>query len=301
MRAKLINEGVGDLLKPKTAAEIESDLNKLSGNELYDLYNDTRDITFLVRALKVGGANIYKEDIAQLLEDDPSLENYLFPYVVKQFPFELEKTKSGYNLLISWWDEFTNCFHENREIDIDVVSSILEGDAFEIFENFDNNVDLTDIYLNFSDSSINFNDLINEIKEKIIEEKSDAEIQGIDDINKLINYIGENEDEMPLISEAIKMGINEVQSIADESEAFNDLTNEIKNHFGWKFEKLDKIGKNNLFKIPVSKKNIIELFKIHNDVGDKINYYPPSYGWSGDIDKHPDVFYESIQNRISEI
>jgi hypothetical protein len=292
MKAKLVSEGIENVLKPKSEAEIDRDLKKLSGDELYDLFRADGNVEFLERAAKKGITDIYSEDLAELLNEYPALSDELFPTVIEKFPWKLEKNKTGgYSILIAWWDELDGWFEENDEIDIKSIRKILEGDAFELFEQYDEEVDLTD--LNIKENKI-YDTIKSEIQNDFLSEVN--EFKTLDDMFK---YIGEHEDEYYELAEALKIAVGEAKAIADEDLAFKDLKNEIKNRFG--FVELTNIGKDNLYRVPLSNESIIDIYKLENNYADKINYHPPRYGYQGDVDDVPEAFVEAIENKLADL
>ena len=299
----LSEQAIEKILKPKTKSEIEKGLAKLSGDDLYDLWRDTGEKEYLKRGLKKGIKSIGKYDIAEILEEiseDSELEEILIPYIVKDFhsDLELKKTKKGY-LLVFGWHDFADLFAENREISKNTIEKILSGEAHEIFERYDDWIKaLSDVHL----GSIKLSDSFNKEFKKLISKrlkkvkKNPKILKDKNSFNDLFEYLEkhENDPELEDIIEAVKFAIYDTQEIADEVEAYDELKNAIKEEFNFGDP---KVGDDKLV-LTIDKETILHIFKMSYGIIDKIKYYPPRYGWSGEISKYPEDFQDSLSNRI---
>ena len=298
---KTLKESIEDILKPKSEEEIEKNIKKLSGEDLYNLWDDSGDKEFLKRALKKG-INIGDLDIAEILESVNGEEEYeelLFPYILENFPIgEIKKVNKKYNLYFSGWDEFSSLFRESREIDEESINKILSGDSYEFFQRYDDYIrKLSDVYI----GSLKINDSVNKELKNLISKRlnNPPDLKNKNTFDELYNYIEEHEKDPQLedIVKALKFTIYDTQEVADESAAYNEIVHAIKSELNFKEP---KVVDHHLV-VPIDKETIINIFKMAHNINDKIGYWPPQYGWYGNISDHPDVFQDCLVNRLDDI
>lgn len=313
---KYLNESISDILKPKSEKEIEKEIGKLSGDELWDLWKDTGQKEYLRRALKKKLTfPIGSEDIAEAIQQFPDAVETLFPLIVKTFPFNLKKEGQKYIMYADWYDEFSNLFQESNELSMDSIEKILSGDSWDLFERYAEDMNLADeiyaIQKMEKDKGLPyFKGLADELKSKLLEDldwvnydisQELNQLKSLTDIAKfLVKYDGEIDDVEKFIH-AFEKALNETQGVADESQAFKELKSSLENELGFKFDPKYYSEKDKCYRIPLSKDSIITIFKASNIDDEKIKYNPPYYGYHGSIYDHPDVFNDSLSNSISEI
>jgi len=312
---KYLNESISDILKPKSEKEIEKEMGKLSGDELWDLWKDTGQKEYLRRALKKNLTfPIGSEDIAEAIQQFPDSTEILFPLIVKNFPYKLKKEGQKYILYADWYDEFSDLFMEGNDISKESIEKILSGDSWDLFERYGSEgMNLDDeiyaIQKMEKDKGVTyFKSLTEELVTKLLEDfnwldyDNTMEIKNLKTLTDVAKFLIKYQDERDLEEyiDAFEKALNETQGIADESQAFNELKNLLEKELGFKFETKYYSEKDKCYKIPLSKDSIIEIFKKANIDDNKIRYNPPYY-YNGNIYDHPDVFNDSLSNSISEI
>jgi len=308
MKAKFINENIEDVLKPKSENEIKKAISKYSSDELWDLYKETNNVEFLRNAVKKGGLkNVGEYELEHILNDAPELSEDVFPLIVKNFMHKLKKVGDTYKVYFGGWGVFADLFNENREISVETIQTILDGDAFEIFEHFGEKVDLENESYAISILSKKLKDtnIHQDLKKAIINELSrhpeidQSDLKESDNLEKVFNFFLKNKSHLVYVAIALRDAINETESIAAENVAYKELVNKIKSVFGWNNQ--NPIYKDEYFSLPISNDNIIKMFNISHGIIDKISYYPPSYGWTGDIEDEPETFNDALLNQLSDI
>jgi len=301
MKAKFVNEDITHLLKPKSEKEIEDSLSNLSGDDLYDLYTNTDNKEYIKRAIKKGISNLNCEDISNILFYNEDLENDLYPLIIKTFPYQLKKNNNNYYMLFNW-EDLSDLFVENSHVQKDFFNDILSGDSAEYFHVYASDIDLSN-YLweiqHFNEKEINKNIVNNIIKIVSKECKNNGiPFNNITNIEQLFKFILNNQNELKIkkIVGVLKIAICNVQEIADFDEAFNQLTNLLKNNFNLK----NIITEDNYLKVLLNKDQILNLFKTHTSLLDKIYYIPPQYGFTGDFEKYGEYFIEEFYSLLQE-
>jgi len=316
--SKLIskNESIGDILKPKSEEEIEKQMRKLSGDELWDLWKDTGQKEYLKRALtKKLRFPISGDDITEAIQEFPDAAETLFPLITKHFPYTLEKQGQKYILYAEWWDQFTDLFQEGREMSEESITKILSGDSWDLFERYGSeDMNLSDeIYaiqkMEKDKGVAYFKSLTDELKAMLLRDfdwldyDNTMEIKNLKNLTDIAKFLVKYQDERDLEEyvHAFEKALNETKGVADESVAFKELTEVLEREAGFKFDKKYYSEKDQCYKIPLSKESIIRIFKMVNIEDEKIKYSPPYYGYNGNIYDHPDVFNDSLSNSIAEI
>jgi hypothetical protein len=305
-----ISESLNDILKPKSQEEINKIMSKLYSHELWDYYLTTKDEKFLDVAIKKGLQDIHpnEEEIADVLDnwkkDLSPFIPLIIPYLNDHNDFKISKTKLGYNVHFNYWDDFSCFFEDNSEITTNDIKTIISGEDPELFQQYyDSTIsdihDLGNIFDHIPIANELQKLLVNVVKN---EGKDLSKLKKWKDgFEYLFNYILEHKNDIELkgIISAICYAYNVTQAIADEDKARDELIGEIQEYFG--FDKKPKIGNEDLYVMPISKENLIVMFKISLNRKNGISYHPPSYGWMGDIEKYGDVFNEELSNRLDDI
>jgi hypothetical protein len=215
-----------------------------------------------------------------------------FPHV-KHLPddnFRYKHRGEEYTLYTSEWSNFSQYFHDNREISQKTIETILSGEGYyEIFDPAQYS------YYSFHDILDNFSDkekikVFNKLKPICL--KHSDEIKDVKEITQLFYIIDKNPDFYD-IKTAIKNSAENVLAGAAEEDAYKDLQRAIEKHYHITRVKVVK----DKLTLKITKNGLNKLFITFwiNDY--KINYYPPQYGWSGDF--NVDNFLENINEYLS--
>jgi len=304
MRAKFINENIKDIFKPKTEEEIQKNIRKLSGDRIMNLISGQPHID--IKLLKIAlekGIDLDNYDLESIVADLDRNGQYdnkiLLPSILKDFPYDVHKTKNGYFIIVKWWDSFSKLFKENRDLDLITIDKILSGNSDDLFYHISiEDIDLVDYEWAISQFKENDIDL-KQLKDLTLKEANRNDIEILTELNNLeeiFKFISENEDSLYDLSKAIKRAIIETEQIANEDEAFKDLKNAILKYFKWE----EPIIKEGQLKIPVTSDQILLIYKIYHDIMDGINYSIPYNGWQGDFKKYGQVFGDALMNYYKE-
>jgi len=193
--------------------------------------------------------------------------------------------KKGKNYIqFDGWEDWSDYIEEGREISKKSIEAILAGDAYEYFDS-DYNPDVSDS----ADWIIRDLESIKAIKEKFEEMGGD-----FSDPKKMMQEICDD-DAFEELKDAISYALANSGAIADESEAYQSITKALKGHFGisdpeWNGESyISEISENGFHKILDS----------GFDGNEKLEYYPPDYGYQGAITY--DVFQQELDNKLADI
>ena len=236
-------------------------------------------------------------DLAHFYENNPDLKEFyntefnknIMPTLSTNLPEGVGyvKVEDGDNYLsVSEWGSFKDLFDDDHQ---DFVGSLLEGDGKQYFEYHE--LLKYGGYDDISDKELT--KFIVMIKKYISDNDIELEDEFIDaDLNtlsKLYNY-AKNDDELEFIWNSIDLAYTNAQESADESAAYNNITDSIMKKFNITDVEWD--NDNNSYKMNL--KNGV-LYTFENYLSDfsedlieegeifKIKYESPYYGYSGDI------------------
>lgn len=231
-------------------------------------------------------------DKRDFLNDNPEILNFLF----NQMKPSLEQDKSEYRIIDgkyymvkNGWGDFSEKFKSGRDISEEFIKAVLSSDAWEYFDN-QINADLADAcgYINEENILDIQKILVKRFPDKNFEEYG----SDLDDVLSGLENEGEDVED---IIDAIKHAMSNAQQSADESEAYDMLTKAIISHYSiksydWKDDKL-------FVEVPESEFKMAVMGVADED--DEINYSPPYYGYSGDVDKGH--YNEELDNKLCDI
>ena len=141
MKAKFVNEALSDLLQPKSQSEIDKDLQELSGDELYDMWQNTNNNDFLKYALKHQdfinslGLTDITEIVASGVTLDVGTKNIILNKIIEEFSsfsnFKIKQIKDKKYLIFDW-EDFAD-FIDGQDLSLENARMILSGDSYDIF------------------------------------------------------------------------------------------------------------------------------------------------------------------------
>lgn len=204
------------------------------------------------------------------------------------------------------FDEWS-CFSEYFDRDInDFCNGVLSGDGYEYFMYGEYS------YSGYDDVDDNtLGELKTHIKTIIDENKLDINLDDYDTLKKLYELC-EEYDDLEDIKNIIDIAYDNAQNNANDSLAYNELTNAILEHYGientykWNDEKKCFISEFNTDSI-ITTNNFVESYKYgycEIDINDYLTVYysPPYNGYTddrGDIDET--FFSEILSDKLNEI
>lgn len=196
--------------------------------------------------------------------------------------------KNGKNYIqFSGWEDWADYVEENREISREFIEAILSGDSFEYFD--------SDYHPEVLDSDhwiLKDNQSVEMIKEKFLELGGEEKIT--EDPEEMIRTIC-TDSEFEDLEYAISYALASSQQSADESEAYNDILKNLKDHFDIGDSEWN--GESHISEI--SQEGFSKLLDAGFDGNNKLDYSPPYYGYQGDVDY--DTFRSELENRLSDI
>jgi hypothetical protein len=297
-------ESVSDIFKSKSEKEIIKELKEYDTYDLIELWRISGNILAIKEALKRKNFQnvVWNEDLVNIIDRHPELNNEMVQIIINIFSeLVLEKKTNGYFIKVKEWGEFSVLFQENKEISEKDIEKILSANSMDIFEYYDMDVHLSDydwVMEKFANKV--HTGLLKKLTLKFAKEEDGLDISEIKKAKKLkdiFTFIVKNKEELPEIRTALEWAIIRTHEAADEYTAYNELKNAIKKKFGWNEPTIEE----DYLVFPVDADDIIYIFKVCNNLEDGIKYYPPYYGWQGDIEKHPDVFNDSLQYELENI
>jgi len=236
---------------------------------------------------------VYEFDLDKS-EFDPPKEKVL-EYIL---PSNITYNNENNTLEFSEWSDFADLFKEDRDVRDGYIENVLSGMGHEYFEHYDI---IEPDYFSFKNDKI-FQDVKTQIKEKIDElDLSDEDeyddmikdFNSAESFSDLYDHVLKKYDMLDDIKTAVNHGYTNSQELADESEAYDSLTNSIINTF----DGGEVSYENDKYIMPIS----IPDFDIDDivDNGRIIEWEIPYYGWNGDVDD--DTFREELVNKLYEI
>lgn len=185
------------------------------------------------------------------------------------------------------WEDWSGYINEDRDTSREFIEAILSGDSFEYFD--------SDFMPDVADSLhwiLEDPESTKMIAEKFEEIGGDSETAK--DPEKMMEIIVEDSD-FEELKYAISYALANSQQSADESEAYRDIIKKLKEHFG--IGEPEWTGEFHISQI--TKEGFSKLLDAGFDGNEKLDYSPPYYGYSGDIE-YP-VFRDELENRLADI
>jgi hypothetical protein len=234
------------------------------------------------------------EDLSEWNEDDiinmRDIGIKFFPNL-KHLPYadiQLKGYKDGkYTISATDWEDFSEFFKDNREIDEKSIKTILSGESWELFEPYVDFDSFRDILDNFDKDEAKkvFNVL------KPLCNQRTSKTKSVKEITELF-YLIEHEGDLDDLKNAISNSAATTVAFGQEGEAFKELTQAIERKY--QLTRIDSDSPTLHFSI--TQKGLDFLFLANWLEEHKIDYYPPQYGWQGDF--NVDEFLEYIQDNM---
>jgi len=216
------------------------------------------------------------------------------------------KDGNDYWIVVDGYEDFAQYFKYNRDLNEKFVKAILSGEGFEFFEYGYNDFDFADSYLDVDEDNLLL------LKVVLMLEKFDndydydfEEIENYKDVCSIIK-----EYDLKELKIRLKMAIRDANESADQSAAYEDLTDEVYSFFNlkmgsakWENYKNSKYSK--LFIKFKSREDAYRAKFIINKYDDSyeddvIEYSPPYYGYSGDLKEKQEIFDNELPERLDE-
>lgn len=204
-----------------------------------------------------------------------------------------------------WFSDF---YKENRDLRKDFIKKILSGDSYELFEYF-GDVDLDEYGIKLDDDSLILMKTIL-LLYKESNDDYDYDITEVDDYDDVKDIVEEYD--LDELKNLLVRSITNGKQSADESEAFEDVTNSFYNFFNlvngsakWQIYNRSKSNNQHLWiKFKSKEDAYYAKFRILNYddsySDDLIDYSPPYYGYSGDDKVKNEVFNSELFGITSE-
>jgi len=303
MKARTVNEAMGDILKPKSESDIFKELDSLSEEELYDLWYDTRNVEIIKYAIKNKkmGNFIGEQEIAEIINDYPDLKPDLLPIIKEKFNDWFYIQLKNNVLEMDGWEDLIDVFG-GGDMSREHIEQILQGDGFEIFYEPQmfarmplSEYDWYISKMDHMDESEIKDFALNELNRK---GKDTSELEDIYGFSPFFEYVSENPEELPDTTNLLQRAITETQAYADEAKAYEYLVKQIKN----KFKFGDPVPKKDKMVLPIDDDQIVEMFLLISGVEDRIpaDEPPNGFGGSGDFENFSDTFEESLSNVLAD-
>jgi len=227
----------------------------------------------------------------------------ILPYIteIPSPDFKFEKIGNQYYLIFNDWDDFSSYFKDNREISKQFIKEVLSGEGDEYFFGQYDSVNELPRYTDRFFEKLSL-ELFKDLKSYVIKvHKNAKKCKNFKDLYKYLQDL-ELEDKLDHnIRNAIIQANNEAYEMASYDQAYDELKNAIIKFFDISDIKyVDGIHK---YKVKISESGLNTLIGLcfSDETIDKINYYLPQYGYSGNIEKQPDTFNDALANQLDNL
>jgi hypothetical protein len=263
-------------------------LTKLQFIVASDLDNETRKV-WTEYLLKDGDEDVNSWEETDVIEMD-NIGVKIFPNL-SQLPFEniSYKYKDGkYFLYAKDWADFSDFFQSNNEMNKKTAEQILSGEGYEIFDSVGYGTNLKDIlsWLNEKEAKQVFNILKPACEEELEEAKEATNLSHL-------FYLIEKKRELDAIHSDILRVVSNLLVFSAESEAFKDLQRAIEKQYKMTFVKDENAE---ILTFNIAEKGLYDLFLANWEEDKRIYFYPPQYGWQGELDFK--TFIEDLQENL---
>lgn len=220
----------------------------------------------------------------------------ILEYIVK-FPkdnFKIKRKGEQYFIEFIEFADFAHYFMSTREIDKKFIEQVLSGEGDEFFMGYEDSRDFPDFHHNFLDKiSIIYKPLKTLVVNKHPEAKK---VNNIIELFGFMKKLDSTSDLNNSLYTTIINATNETQEIANSDEAYKDLKKAIIDFF-----ELSDIKYKNNYIVKISKDGLRKLLALYYDEesADYIRYYPPQYGYRGDIENYSDIFIDVLDNQLN--
>ena len=289
----------------KTTKDIQDEL--YNALHVYDWHNweNSQELQFppvidiLLKRARAAKLNILDEEsVIYLYNKGKDILYYTkFPFgediIIKPI------TNYTYSITFNEWGDFAGYFQESRDIDKDFIEKVLNGEGSDYFYGKSDDNDFPDL------SGLNHykigKSVFKLLKEFVL--KYYPEADQIEDFSDLYDYLYSLSKKGTLdkkIERCLIRAYNETIEVAQESEAYEELKQAIIDHF----DLIDIKHSKEKFRGQIHSDGVKKLVMLYyaRDAFEKqeVDYSAPYYGYSGDIEKHPDVFIDALLSAIDE-
>lgn len=253
-------------------------------------------------------------DYVEILTNSPKLkditkmvyyENIIDYYNnwLKYEDIRFEKDNDNYKIFFNSWENFSNMFKVDNDKRSDLFSLILSGMGNELF--------MYNTLKYDGDENVDDNTL-NELKEKIINhiinndsDENINEVNNLDNLYEIYDFCKENG--LDEFKDLIDLAYTRSQELADESLAYEEMTDAIINKFNidkdtieW-FDNNEMVAKNTDIFIIDFDDFLNKLYDYDSDYVKyfMIDYDVPYYGYNGTIDE--DILSEELFIKLDDI
>ena len=222
------------------------------------------------------------------------------PYIpIPGRDFKYQLIGNNYTLQFNGWEEFAGYFDTGRDLSSEFIENVLTGDAHDDFW-YDSDAynDVTDLVWHIQ-RIINKGEEIpalKDLKDKAIDMGGDPD--NMETPEDLFNELQYNDD-LHDLKQIVIFAYIDAQQSADESEAYKRLKEAIQKWYDIGEGKWEGEGDKAIMIAPISKEGLEKLFYSIMTGEDKIKYYPPDQGYSGDMTK--DDINDTIYNKIEDL
>jgi len=241
-------------------------------------------------------------DLKETIEDNTELLNF---YGENLNCKNIVKDDDEYWLVIDDYKFFVDYFKVDSNTSNDLISTVLSGDSYDIFDYHNTEFSITES-MKLSKDNLDLIKII--LALELINNGYDYDIDDIDDYSDAVDIIEENE--MEEFKDILLNCIRSGHESADADEAWNDIIKEAYSFFNilkdsnkWEYhnnskEKMLWIKFENSTDAYKAKFIINKYDDSYQD--DVINYSQPYYGYTGDIKNIIETFNEVLPDKIYE-
>ena len=298
-------------LKPKTEDEIRKGVLRMDPNDILDYALSNDDELMMKLALKKG-VDLEFEEFENIRERSALLEP-LIDFIVKTQPlsaFAVKKLRNGrIRISFSGWEEFAGCFRDNNDISQRFIENMLIGEDIDDFYSTEwyerDLVEMMD-FIKLIDHNLQRH--VKGIKRWMLKQLGSwdskheetkalrARIRKSKDFLDLFVVLVEMDkkyDDFDDLALALRRAANETTDVAASTDAYDEIKGAIIDHFS--LSKVSNTPDGMVAEMQGSDLlNLTSCLKAgkYDDSDNMINYHPPYYGWSGNMEDHIDVFID---------
>ena len=216
---------------------------------------------------------------------------------------DIVKEGDNYWIIVDDYEYFAPYFKVDRNTNEKFIKSVLSGEGFEFFDYSYRDFDINEPYLEVDEDNLLLLKIVLML-EKQNNDDYDYEIDEIEDYKDICRIIKRYDIEE--LENSLKMSISRAHSDADDSAAYEDLTNEVYSFFNLEMgsAKWQNYQKDNKLWIRFKSKsdayNAKFIINKYDDSyeDDVIEYSSPYYGYRGKLEEIQEIFDNEIPDRL---